>query len=1095
VAVSSVSIAGLRALRLRGAGMEAVRLAETLPVDAEPGRIAIEVVGTLRELGRFAEADRYLRTLKRAELDRDCCELLLTQASLVRLFMRLDIGQALRRARRRIRPTGQPVGADQAEAERLRCAIILIGAAMGEVREAEQEATYSRMLAAAQDLEQAGRLAEALLARKVCAERSSLAVPERLAGLEAVANQARQAGQHGIEGDIFIKLAEHFLVSGGTALEVTERLDAADAAFERVGHLRGPLDVACVRAVLAARPGIADFAVFDRLREQYEALGAEDGQIQVLLSVTRLALDASEPDIASRAIDRMTAISERAGNRLLRGSYLAAQAQWLFTSGLHSRTRALCEAELALPLPAGMRAAFLSLLSGALSMGGDHDQALAAARATYALYAERHDQEGVSIACSRITTELVALQPAGWLAEVRSLLLRAVADDAAQGAADRAVARLIELASNLLAQANSDASASAVLIQEAEALLDRAAAMAEPLPLRQRGQRLGDIMRNRSLAAALRGDMAAQAEHMSAGVRLFEAAGLRLQAAEMNYLLGCLEYNETERDMFGHFGAAETALNAALSFYDHAGMRERLAQASEILARLYLRSADAVGGELAPRMRAAALGHLGKAELGLDVLRRDYRGVTVADTRRGKQAFTRDAQQICDTALRVLVGRLEDWQQVWEWVQRAKSRQLNDLLGASTGVPAHVRKRIIGRPALEALVAEEQDLVRAMARTRPEHVAALRLRHDGILGQLAAEPDLREYLALRTGGIDTGGAWEAFCRAGAGCPSGAVMVDWFRAADRLFVITRRPDRVPDVRCLDLTPSRVSELAQVYLAPHNLGATLRDRPDVLAAFDPLIAPLSELTAAEEHLVLCPTAPMHGIPLHALAIGGRPLLERNPVSYTPSLGILHHCLVRDVHRAMPPHVALLGNPSGDRPGSEALLAELSARFKSHPVLREAVTISVLQAALNQSDIVNFHGHALYDPADAMQSRLLLADGVMTARDLFERVGIGADLIVLCACASGSNRIQEGDEPVGLVPALQVAGARRVLATMWPVSDTTATQLMRQFYALLPDQGAADLARSLRAAALAVRDSGRSEPYYWAPFILDGDWNWAE
>ena len=62
--------------------------------------------------------------------------------------------------------------------------------------------------------------------------------------------------------------------------------------------------------------------------------------------------------------------------------------------------------------------------------------------------------------------------------------------------------------------------------------------------------------------------------------------------------------------------------------------------------------------------------------------------------------------------------------------------------------------------------------------------------------------------------------------------------------------------------------------------------------------------------------------------------------------------------------------------------------------------------------------------------------------------------------------------------------------VVASLWSVPDATTAQLMEDFYVLWrrPEQ----LARpsdALRRAQLALRDSGRAHPYYWAAFAYNG------
>ena len=57
--------------------------------------------------------------------------------------------------------------------------------------------------------------------------------------------------------------------------------------------------------------------------------------------------------------------------------------------------------------------------------------------------------------------------------------------------------------------------------------------------------------------------------------------------------------------------------------------------------------------------------------------------------------------------------------------------------------------------------------------------------------------------------------------------------------------------------------------------------------------PLVAHLQAITAPGENLVLCPTQELHRLPLHAIAVGGHALIERNPVVYIQSLTLLRLC----------------------------------------------------------------------------------------------------------------------------------------------------------------------------------------------------------
>jgi CHAT domain-containing protein len=80
--------------------------------------------------------------------------------------------------------------------------------------------------------------------------------------------------------------------------------------------------------------------------------------------------------------------------------------------------------------------------------------------------------------------------------------------------------------------------------------------------------------------------------------------------------------------------------------------------------------------------------------------------------------------------------------------------------------------------------------------------------------------------------------------------------------------------------------------------------------------------------------------------------------------------------------------------------------------------------------------------------------------------------------------------GEGLVGLAQAFQVAGARSVLASLWPIADRPTARLMRLFYAELRAGRTKD--EALRQAQLALlRDPVTSHPANWAGLLLIGDY----
>ena len=102
------------------------------------------------------------------------------------------------------------------------------------------------------------------------------------------------------------------------------------------------------------------------------------------------------------------------------------------------------------------------------------------------------------------------------------------------------------------------------------------------------------------------------------------------------------------------------------------------------------------------------------------------------------------------------------------------------------------------------------------------------------------------------------------------------------------------------------------------------------------------------------------------------------------------------------------------------------------------------------------------------------------------------LDADLIVLSGCQTALGTEIKGEGLVGLTRAFMYAGAPRVVASLWEVSDRVTTELMKTFYRGLLQEGLRPAA-ALRAAQLEMsQDSRWTSPYFWAGFVMQGDWN---
>jgi CHAT domain-containing protein len=129
-----------------------------------------------------------------------------------------------------------------------------------------------------------------------------------------------------------------------------------------------------------------------------------------------------------------------------------------------------------------------------------------------------------------------------------------------------------------------------------------------------------------------------------------------------------------------------------------------------------------------------------------------------------------------------------------------------------------------------------------------------------------------------------------------------------------------------------------------------------------------------------------------------------------------------------------------------------------------------------------------------------------GILTAMAIDDLDLHRVQLIMLSVCETGLGQTAGGEGMLGLQRAFQLAGARSAVTTLWKVRDDARNLLIAEFYANLWDKGLPKL-EALRQAQLKVLREGanmglvtenhppdakkRMPPYYWAPYLLSGDW----
>lgn len=268
---------------------------------------------------------------------------------------------------------------------------------------------------------------------------------------------------------------------------------------------------------------------------------------------------------------------------------------------------------------------------------------------------------------------------------------------------------------------------------------------------------------------------------------------------------------------------------------------------------------------------------------------------------------------------------------------------------------------------------------------------------------------------------------------------------------------------------------------------------------------------------------PTGPLTLLPLHAAGHHResdqpvpRTVLDRAVSSYTPTVRALAHTRGRADHARRRPQegngrIRLLprrATPGGfvvvsvpEVPGADSLEraaeeASLLARtLTGARVLggTDATRSRVLEE-IGHHGWLHFCGHGVTEPDSPSRSHLVVhdpADRRLTVADISRLDLPGAELAYLSACGTAGTGAALADEALHLASALQLAGYRHVVGTLWETDDAVALDLAEKTYTALgaPRPVAERSAQALHTAVRAVRDLYRDSPWFWAAHVHVG------
>ena len=317
--------------------------------------------------------------------------------------------------------------------------------------------------------------------------------------------------------------------------------------------------------------------------------------------------------------------------------------------------------------------------------------------------------------------------------------------------------------------------------------------------------------------------------------------------------------------------------------------------------------------------------------------------------------------------------------------------------------------------------------------------------------------------------------------------------------DRLEVILSLPEQPLKHYS---TPISNQELEQL-IEKLRQGLVIRSRRDYVEPskrlYDLLIAPAQQDLADSgvKTLVFIPDGAFRNIPMGVLNDGENYLIEKYSIALTPGLQLLDPRPLQQVELN-----TLVAGLTEERQGFSSLdsvaveLEQINASIPSKVLVDREFTNDTLEETLQSSpfNVIHIATHGQFS-SNLTDTFLLTWDSRISINQLENVLQTGSanepqiiELLVLSACetAAGDKRAA-----LGLAGMAVRAGASSTMATLWSVNDRATAELMSSFYQKIASQEMTK-AEALRQSQLELLENLQyRHPYYWAPYVLLGNW----
>lgn len=345
-------------------------------------------------------------------------------------------------------------------------------------------------------------------------------------------------------------------------------------------------------------------------------------------------------------------------------------------------------------------------------------------------------------------------------------------------------------------------------------------------------------------------------------------------------------------------------------------------------------------------------------------------------------------------------------------------------------------------------------------------------------------------------------------------PANTLVVLLFPTEDELYLLEATKDNLM-VRKVAVKKSELEQLtatfrSQVTAYSRNPGAFSWKGPEAAVLkqslgglYESIVKPIEPDLAGKEAVAFVPYGSLVYLPFQALLSEGP---NGTPTFLVEKMQVVVLSKAADLDQIFGPpsdkngSLVAFGNPDGSLAAATQEVKALADIFPGSAIYVEGQATSDKLNGVQAPRVSYLHlaTHGNLNPQDPRASYLTLAKGgKLSVTDItnsrLDSEGGDLNLVTLSACQTalaGRGGSQDGSDLRSLADAFSFAGCRSMVASLWKVEDNSTRDLMVVFYQNL--KAGKSKAASLQAAQLSLLKQERySHPFYWAPFILIGDW----